>query len=246
MCLCLADGRTFAAGFSRVLELQAVAYANWAGHHVIQLGDYTQCNDLPRSVQELCNSYLEKRPEDASEIGGGSFWLSIVDEDFKPVHRCRYSVEHLRSTSRNPRDWSAKGFGKDWKPYREMMVPKYESSHPWVLCNISKGEYIRASVIAALTDMDESKPFISTQRGGTINLGYALLSQICWSSDPSTSMRYDSGLCRGRWAGDRFEVTSMDKLDPQIAWKDISKRVARLLKNILKSEHGENWKKKFC
>ncbi|KAI0083570.1 hypothetical protein BDY19DRAFT_910509 [Irpex rosettiformis] len=114
------------------------------------------------------------------------------------------------------------------------MSAKYESSHPWALCNLSKGEYVRADAVAALTDSDGSNPFFE----GYINLGQALLSQICWLSDGSIAMCCGGDLHRSRWAGDRFEVTTMDKLSLNITWKDVSGEVTETLEMIWKSEYG--------
>ncbi|KAI0083569.1 hypothetical protein BDY19DRAFT_977431 [Irpex rosettiformis] len=59
VCLCLADGRMFAIGFSRVVELQKSEYANWAGKRVIFLGEHTEHDDFPASVQDTINYCLK-------------------------------------------------------------------------------------------------------------------------------------------------------------------------------------------
>ncbi|KAI0083571.1 hypothetical protein BDY19DRAFT_910510 [Irpex rosettiformis] len=244
VCLCMADDRMFAIGFPRVIELQASAYANWAGDHVLCMGDNTDDNDLPESIQGTVDDYLEEWWEEylLSEDYGRSLdaYLNVKDLVQK-VETGFYTEEHVRS-NRSLGSWPPKGFKstKDWYLYKEMIQPKYELLHPWVLCNLSKGKYVRADVVAALTGekLSESEPFIS----GGIDLGHALLSQICWLSVGSIAMSYDDNLHCGPWAGDQFEVTSMDKLDLKTTWEDVSDDIAKILVKIWESEYGADWK----
>ena len=79
------------------------------------------------------------------------------------------------------------------------------------------------------------------------DLGHALLSMICWSSDGSISMEYEGDLHRGEWVGDRFEVGSMDDLREAkdfADWVDVSKKVVKILDKIWKSELGHDWFKR--
>lgn len=73
----------------------------------------------------------------------------------------------------------------------------------------------------------------------SVNLGHALLSRICWSSDESISMICNKWrLDRGCWAGDRFEVTTLSKLRQGIDWKDVSDEVVDTLRGIWVAENG--------
>lgn len=212
VCLSLADGRMFGIGFTRIVELQAVAHANWAYDRVACTGDYTRDDDFP-----------------------GEFPLT-TDDDFDDLERGMNLGRHFRWESEGYKVYSRHyNYGRDEDPYQELMDPKYESSYPWVLCNLSKSEYVRAGAVAALTESAGDTPFILN----AIRLDHALLSQICWSSDGSIAMSYEGDLHRGRWAGDCFEVTSMDKLDPKITWKDVSDEVTNTLDKIWQSEYDD-------
>ena len=71
-----------------------------------------------------------------------------------------------------------------------------------------------------------------------IDLGRALLSRICWSSDGISGMSYEGELHRGPWAGERFEVTTADKLQVGVKWKHITGEAIDALRKIWKSEFG--------
>lgn len=205
----------FGIGFPRIVELQAVAYANWAYDRIACIGDYTRDDDFPGKIP---------------------ITTDMVSEEFDDFERGINFGGHFRRESKGYkvyfRDYN---YGRDEDPYEELMKPKYESSYPWVLCNLSKSEYVRADAVAALTESAGDTPFIQN----AIRLGHALLSQICWSSDRSIAMSYEGDLHRGRWAGDCFEVTSMDKLDPKVTWKDISDEVTNTLDEIWQSEYDD-------
>ncbi|KAF8515613.1 hypothetical protein BU17DRAFT_10647, partial [Hysterangium stoloniferum] len=63
-----------------------------------------------------------------------------------------------------------------------------------VVCNMSKKEYIRESGITAEAGLEE------------MGVTQAILSRICWSHDPSSSMAYQGDIHRGTWVGDRIDI----------------------------------------
>ncbi|KAF8585896.1 hypothetical protein K439DRAFT_1660045 [Ramaria rubella] len=113
----------------------------------------------------------------------------------------------------------------------------------WALRNISKKEYVSASRISRLTkdftkDGQYNGPYIDG-----IGLGHVLLSQICWSSDSSSAMSPSLNkinLTRGRWAGDRFDITSQSVPSDE-GWKHVSEDMVRIIKIIWDSEFGDRW-----
>lgn len=98
-------------------------------------------------------------------------------------------------------------------------------SGQWALCNVSKRQYVRA----------EGLPKVG---GRQIHFGDVLLSQICWSSDPLTSMKYEGNLNRGAWAGDRFAITTLHELEarsrqePEGTWLDVSGDVMKTVVDV--------------
>ena len=107
-------------------------------------------------------------------------------------------------------------------------TPQYDHS-TWeaeVLCNLSKGEYVRANGL----ENDE------------ITLTHALLSQICWSDDSSVAMMLDDEsrkeLVHGPWTGDRFCITTLEDMPKEYRrteWKDVTERVATFVQHLDKA-----------
>ena len=82
-----------------------------------------------------------------------------------------------------------------------------QNDQNWVLRNLSKHGYVRevAIKVNSFDRGDNSFPF------GEIGLGQVLLSCICWSTDDSCAMRYEEDIHRGVWAGNRFDITTIDQ-----------------------------------
>lgn len=100
----------------------------------------------------------------------------------------------------------------------ETIAPYYgPPSGEWVLCNLSKREYIRERAAR-----DDSGELIRW------DLGRVLLPRICWSSVPiGIAGNGSSPPRRGPWAGDRFEITTIERLQEPNDWKDISEEVVQ-------------------
>ena len=84
----------------------------------------------------------------------------------------------------------------------------------------------------------------ATRAACCIGFGYVVLSRISWLSDSSCAMRYDSDIHRGVWAGDRFDITTIDQIrsaDEGGEWRDVSDEVAQEMIAIWVCEYGEEW-----
>lgn len=236
VCLCLADGHLFSIGFPRAVELQKLSIACWAEDRVICLGGYTKDDDYPESIQPVVNAYIKRWPPRKEEADYKSYFSNLAWTRFTKNGFCTFVGEY-----RCEDDFDTDLSRPDASAYWDLFSPEYDSEQPWVLCNVSKGEYVRAEAVATLTGREHKGPFIEAP----INLGHALLSRICWSSDPSISMSYDKDLHRGPWAGDRVAVTALDRLKFGIEWKDVSKEVVDVLCDIWESEYGSSWLEKI-
>ncbi|KAI0334946.1 hypothetical protein GY45DRAFT_966137 [Cubamyces sp. BRFM 1775] len=100
---------------------------------------------------------------------------------------------------------------------------------PEVLCNLSKGEYVRHAALPDVPDFED------------VSLAHALIVQVLWSTCPSCNTdipeEYEGRVSRGHWAGDRFCVTTMETM-PELApgigeWRDVSDDVAKYLRHFL-------------
>ncbi|KAI0058875.1 hypothetical protein BV25DRAFT_1829624 [Artomyces pyxidatus] len=108
--------------------------------------------------------------------------------------------------------------------------PTYAEEKDWVLCNLSKKEY--------LTGLPANGPYVQGKTG----LGAAVVSQIGWSSDASCGFKHDAHFHKGPWAGDRFKITTMDRFPDVESWKDASERVVSEIAQIWEGEHGDKWR----
>ncbi|KAL6300890.1 hypothetical protein BKA93DRAFT_752402 [Sparassis latifolia] len=110
----------------------------------------------------------------------------------------------------------------------------------WVLCNRTKYEFVRADATAQVTLWQLQGPFAH----GGVGLGHVLASLLCWSS---MATAYPGDLHRGRWAGDRIEITTTDRLrlPPGNVWRDVSQQALERLAEVWDAEHAdeeEDWR----
>ncbi|KAF8880061.1 hypothetical protein BD779DRAFT_1788734 [Infundibulicybe gibba] len=103
----------------------------------------------------------------------------------------------------------------------EIMGPNPE----WVLLNISKRQYVRENAITHLDMMAGHR---------IAHLGHALLSHIYWSSQ-SHVLGCRKDICRGSWAGDAFEITTLDRMEQHsgVPWIDVSDEMASWLEELV-------------
>ena len=105
------------------------------------------------------------------------------------------------------------------------MDEMYPPGEP-VLFDFSKSGYVRSAPILALANKDRPMSLIN-----------ALLARICWSGSPEYStMKLDRAqhweIGRGRWAGDRFCITTMEEMahaPDGREWVDVSEEIAEFL-----------------
>lgn len=74
-----------------------------------------------------------------------------------------------------------------------------------------------------------------------VGLEHIILARVCWSTDPSVATPYEGDLHRGVWAGDRFTITTLERLEVEVAdfgevWKDASEDVIKELDAIFSAE----------
>ena len=133
--------------------------------------------------------------------------------------------------------------GQDLKMFNlvtAQMFPAHRKD--WVLLNLSKMQYVTASAMATLSQRpDDVQPWLPYCRA---DLGHALLARICWSSEDCTGLdRNPTRIDRGPWAGDRFCITTLDRLakpkEGEAQWKDVSRAVVRDVKKIFQAIYGD-------
>ncbi|KAG8992317.1 hypothetical protein FRB94_011246 [Tulasnella sp. JGI-2019a] len=135
---------------------------------------------------------------------------AIFEVDGDNLYECAQRNFNFRTVNLSSRynlddDFAHRLLSVEIKQFRAILDTTKQTLDNRVLCNLSKRLYFRRHVGTALEDAE---------------LGGFLLSHICWSSDPSTGM---GNIHRGIWAGDRFEITTLDRLKGGAdSWKDVS------------------------
>ena len=126
-----------------------------------------------------------------------------------------------------------------------LAAPKLEEFYPkskkWVLRNLTTREFVTADAIA-------QKPgFIEGLQIKFLGFGEAVLSKICWSSNPDSTLKCELPLHRGAWAGHRLDIVTTEKFQMESGeggtdkWKDVSDEVTTELGAIWESGYGKDW-----
>ncbi|KAI0677689.1 hypothetical protein C8Q78DRAFT_1003904 [Trametes maxima] len=149
-------------------------------------------------------------------------WEERMYASFK--RRIRRSTTDGGNHDPSTRTWDVNMY--DSENIRALSGVRYDTNEGVeVVCNLSKGEYIRADGF--------SLPL-------RVSLGQALLACITWSSSGDVAMDIEDDfldvLVQGSWAGDRFIVATIDALPalgPGLGeWRDVTEGVNRLLQHI--------------
>lgn len=99
-------------------------------------------------------------------------------------------------------------------------------------------EYVRGEVIAL------KKEFIHGPEIMVLGFAEILISRISWSDEAEKIGRYEN-VTHGKWAGHRFDITSLAELEKEAdvgSWKDVSNEILRGLDLIVGGQKGDNWR----
>lgn len=198
----------------------------WWLQRLICVGDYVDGDDLPANIlRGEEEKTLTGNGEDGARIYEAYQWCYFDD---KVAWHKQYDALHT----------GGKMSRKEQRLMRAMVEPDYSwDGRPeteWILCNWTTAEYVRASAVAELTGSPCHGPYTHDR----LSLGHVLLSQICWSADPSAAMRYEGPITRGPWAGHYFGITTVDNLSQDIncidkqPWKDSTEKIVKQVLEI--------------
>lgn len=190
--------------------------APWAGGRIILLGDYAY--DLPDgllSESEESELSLEKQ-EDVEDY---------QEDSESPEELYRFAKNHYANCSGAKKVYHtvSSRLPDTEKTTLNQLCPVYPdtretlSDQTWILRNLSSHEYVRADTL----DSIESEPSLEP-----VGFGDVMMTRVQWTSDPSGVI---AGGCEGAWAGDRFDITTLEKLvlEPgfESSWEDVSSMV---------------------
>ncbi|TFY67705.1 hypothetical protein EVJ58_g1464 [Rhodofomes roseus] len=235
-CLALTNSFLRVIGQKRMYDELLAYHAPWHLERIICVGDYLQGDDLPPNIlkehekESLSGDFPDSEygPHGARLYHAGDTWINISYP--KTLWRKRTSVTKGRLSGAERREvHNMVRADFSWDGRRET---------EWILCNWTRAEYVRTSGVARLTDSAIDGPWTDN----FLSLGHVLLTQICWSSDPSIAMAYEGPLHRGRWAGHYIAITTVDQLTENISfsakknWVDVTKEVIAQVLEIWRAD----------
>ncbi|KAI0659582.1 hypothetical protein C8Q70DRAFT_1053930 [Cubamyces menziesii] len=240
LCLAITCKDLLALAKQPIVDAVNRGMSTWANCRLICMGEYTQyVEELPEGMltaDELARikaalAAASSEDENEEERPYVDDLLQLVGTPREPLLTDKIRDFTMEHRFRRARSSSASAKGQHWRDMGalEDLVSHCTHPEPEVLCNVSKGEYVRRAALPAVPGFE------------MVSLAHALIVQVCWSPDPSCAFaipaEYEERISRGRWAGDRFCVTSaetMPKLAPELGgWRDVSDDVARFLEVFL-------------
>ncbi|KAL6309333.1 hypothetical protein BKA93DRAFT_821662 [Sparassis latifolia] len=245
----LTNTTILAVGRKPIHTLASAAHASWAGGRIICIGSDTKREDLPLGMltpaeesdiftaqaSETDAHGIAKREHDSPPKACGTLHTYVGEHFHKLVPGRFPSILGAHQYRLRPMERTLSD---------ALTLPRYvagnRSDSSWVLCNITKRQYVRANATVALSRKTAAGPFIDEKVG----LGEVLATLICCSGNPSTSIPNSGSLHRGKWAGDRIEITTVGRLRAgKRLWKDVSKEVLNVVAEIWDAEHyGGSWR----
>ncbi|KAF9027732.1 hypothetical protein BDZ89DRAFT_1066647 [Hymenopellis radicata] len=108
-------------------------------------------------------------------------------------------------------------------------LPEPLNSHdrdtPCILRNLTKKVYVRDDALALRKDdanEDDDDDEEDDAKTYYMSFGSLVVLRIAWSSHLSLCTADDGDLCRGIWAGDRFDIVNIDAIEHEEGWTDVS------------------------
>ncbi|KAI0780562.1 hypothetical protein BD413DRAFT_607845 [Trametes elegans] len=228
-----------------LVRLQRAYYAPLAGHRLICIGSAARTlADYPASLtsgpEEALKALFPSKPTPCAEPAAPASLFDLAKTYWR-WHAPAGAPSFLR-----PADliWRPSAVSRmtmsDFLRFRGLCAPHYPPRARWALCSLSRREYVRADAVPPGPGPD-AKPGARDDAFWRRNVARAGLACVCWSPDETTGMRgmapgtpVNAALTRGRWAGDRFEMLTMDRLmsEDGKAWMDVTDEVVKLLREL--------------
>ncbi|KAI0330953.1 hypothetical protein GY45DRAFT_1323101 [Cubamyces sp. BRFM 1775] len=226
---------------TRLLSTLKELHAPWQNCRLILLGrNPSHRDDLPASLHlsaderaKIFDVVMERYRNHANRY---TYAFGRADPFYYLLEHLPKGLRDVEKSGRGSRRPGPTSVTRDWRRLCVLWgcgAPIcYPDGQP-VLCNASKGEYIRAD---GLTAPDTT-------------LAHALLVQIVWSADPLTSFprlcaeEVARTIASGPWAGDRVSVETMETLPTlpterrEEGWDDVTSRVDSLLWKLWTAGH---------
>ncbi|UKZ84818.1 uncharacterized protein TrAFT101_000705 [Trichoderma asperellum] len=224
-------------------------FGRWANHKIVCVGEYVEAHDYPpglfsdEELQDISQWEHQAYSEDTEE----TIWITpstlhdftrsgVSDIQKEPC--MRGEIFRLREYL-SLRQWctSAGMINIGLRPRSDREF--FPTNEPWILRNLTQKQLVRAEAIALKPE------FIHGPDINILGFGEVLLSRICWSSSPAFGIEDPTNICRGVWAGHRFDITTLARHQEETAgdndWVDASDEVAQEIATIWQSNLGADW-----
>ena len=241
-----------------LLTHYASSYGTWAGKSIICVGSYMESTDYPPNLltesekKELQEGLNEgESPDNDYEYSddGADFvpepinLYSLAGARYQPIEEWQSELgSRLISHAMNVGVWY--GLSEFCKAQirdellRYRFSEFYPKDQPWILRNLTTQEYVRSEAIAIKPE------YIHGPNIDVLGFGEVIFSRICWSTK-ANSDEFDAKLCRGPWAGHRFDITTLDRHNQGALkgaeWKDVSEEIADSVVKLWNEMYGSNW-----
>lgn len=226
LALVMTNRMLYTLGFSYVHRHFVASAAPCTGRRVICLSNRSRDDDLPDAVtsEDLRKAQIWKEGQPSISDSEPCSYRYYAYNTFRPITSVilRTGVYNLVK-----RQWPGDNSwrSKPWYDALKKIIVIEESGEEGILCNLTKREYVDG--IGAVA--------IIRAYGILYDMSYLLAAilrcRILWSSDEDVGLFFNPGsIHRGAWAGDRFEITTEDRLDYLIEeahqeWKDVTEEV---------------------
>ncbi|KAF7303361.1 hypothetical protein MIND_00563900 [Mycena indigotica] len=216
---------------------EGLLMCSWAGDRLAVVGEYTELNELP---EYFFPNGLAKYEEGALDVQYCmDFWdlLNIESRVRLPLlDRVGFRGDALWLFHHGPGMLTNVAVQFD-PPFQPRTA---------VLRNLTTCQYVRQAALeemqARYRESEELRAPFYTKASVLLwetHLGDLLYCQICWSLDPSVSMRYEK-IHQGPWAGHRFDIVGAEWLEQteKEGWVDASEETVDELEAIWRSEYA--------
>ncbi len=223
VCLCISSKDLLRIGQKTCISRIAETEGRWVGARLICIRDIGQWPKARRILDPPTRSTGSNR-EDAIDlaplykkiVAPDISLLDIENDNSSCATGGRYGA-YLQQKRPQPelRKWLLSKL--ELELFRRFENETEEPSSPWVLCNLTKRHYVVYDDIRNMA-WDE--------------LAQVLITQICWAPG-GQSGGWKTAPQQGRWVGDRFEITTLDRLRRGVKpWVDISEELLGELEAI--------------
>jgi len=236
-CICLAvtSAGFWEVGRRHLKALMLEKRCSWAGDRIICLGDYCRPGHNPENV--LTEEEIKILKHVKSQKGD-----NVPDQD--AIASTAYTTS-LYNWADSFSDRTGASFSRDLllrirnqlSPAEHRLLskltvledPAMDDTKTLVLRNLTEQVYIRGDVLQTFAEEQVQ------EYGTSVGFGEVVISNICWSADPSSSMRSGGDITQGRWAGHRFDITTLDMVenDEELEWMDASDDIVDSLRFVL-------------